>query len=232
MDSSSVSVLVNGSPIEKFKREKELRQGDPLAPFLFLIVAEGLGGLVRRAVNQELFKGYVVGEGGVQISHFEFADDTLIIGDMSIANMWTIKGILRWFELISSLKVNFFKSKLASIVVCEETVRRCARMLNCRIMSIPFTYLGIQVGANPRRLSTWVMVQNKFQKRLTLWRQKSLSFGGRICLVNSVLTSLPLFYLSLFKIPTSIANKLKIMQRNFLWGGGENVRKMSWVSWD
>jgi len=40
MESATISVLVNGSPTEEFKPKKELRQGDPLAPLLFLIVAE------------------------------------------------------------------------------------------------------------------------------------------------------------------------------------------------
>jgi len=54
LESSSVSVLVNGSPTQEFKPRIGLRQGDPLAPFLFLIVAEGLVGVVRKAVENDL----------------------------------------------------------------------------------------------------------------------------------------------------------------------------------
>ena len=49
LESSSISVLVNGSPTTAFKPKKGLRQGDPLAPFLFLIMAEGLAEVVRQA---------------------------------------------------------------------------------------------------------------------------------------------------------------------------------------
>ncbi|XP_068486479.1 secreted RxLR effector protein 78-like [Phaseolus vulgaris] len=49
LESSTISVLVNGSPKEEFEPQKGLRQGDPLAPFLFLIVAEELAGVVRQA---------------------------------------------------------------------------------------------------------------------------------------------------------------------------------------
>ena len=49
LETASVSVLVNGSPTEEFQMQRGLRQGDPLAPCLFLVVAEGLSALMRRA---------------------------------------------------------------------------------------------------------------------------------------------------------------------------------------
>jgi len=61
LKSSSNSVLVNGSPTEEFKPSRGLRQGDPLAPFLFLVVAEGLAGLVRQASKQNMLTGVKVG---------------------------------------------------------------------------------------------------------------------------------------------------------------------------
>ncbi|MCI65328.1 LINE-1 reverse transcriptase like, partial [Trifolium medium] len=53
-----MSVLVNESPTSDFNVSKGLRQGDPLSPFLFLIVVEGLTGLMHKAVNSNLFHGY------------------------------------------------------------------------------------------------------------------------------------------------------------------------------
>ncbi|MCI49164.1 LINE-1 reverse transcriptase like, partial [Trifolium medium] len=54
-----------------------LKQGDPLAPFLFLLVAEGYGGAMRRAGELNLFKGFTIGREGPTISHLQYADDTL-----------------------------------------------------------------------------------------------------------------------------------------------------------
>jgi hypothetical protein len=60
----SLSLLVNGSPSRKINIQRGLKQGDPLAPFLFLLVAEGFGGVMRRAGELALFKGFKIGGGG------------------------------------------------------------------------------------------------------------------------------------------------------------------------
>ena len=77
LESASVFILVNGSPTEEFKPKRGLRQGDPLTPFLFLIVAEGLTGLMRKAKSVGIFKDVEVGSQKVQVDLLQFADDTL-----------------------------------------------------------------------------------------------------------------------------------------------------------
>jgi hypothetical protein len=76
---SSMSVLVNGSPTKDFSVGKGLRQGDPLSPFLFLIVAEGLTGLMSKAVDSHRFDGYKVSN-NIYFHTLQFADDTIIVG--------------------------------------------------------------------------------------------------------------------------------------------------------
>jgi hypothetical protein len=63
----SMSILVNGSPTEEICIQRGLKQGDPLAPFLFLLVAEGFSGLMRNAVDRNLFEGFPLGDGGLVI---------------------------------------------------------------------------------------------------------------------------------------------------------------------
>lgn len=75
---------------------------------------------------------------------------------------------MRSFKLVSSLKVNFFKRKFGAIGVEKKVVERYAEILNCRRLSILFIYLGILIGANPRREETWKRVINKFEKKLAL----------------------------------------------------------------
>jgi hypothetical protein len=146
----SLSVLVNGSPTEQIDISRGLKQGDPLAPFLFVLVAEGLGALMKKAVEIGFFKGIRISESGDTISHLQYADDTLFVGEACVENLWTMKAILKWFELISGLKVNFFKGKLFGINVDECLLASAALFLKCMVGRLPFIYLGLPVGANPR----------------------------------------------------------------------------------
>lgn len=209
LESSSISVLVNGSPTEEFKVSKGLRQGDPMAPFLFLIVAEGLSGLMRSVVQKNLFKGYKVG--GVEyteISHLQYAGDSLLLGEAIMENARVLKCIMRCFELSSVLKANYHKSCLIGIKVREDSIDEISRLVNCKIGCVPFKYLGIPVGTNPRRISTWNPIIDLMLGRLSRWRSKHLSFGGHITLINSVLSSLPMYFLSFVKAPKAIVNHL------------------------
>jgi hypothetical protein len=117
VSTASASVLVNGSPTDEFKFERGLRQGDPLSPFLFLIAAEGLNVMMNALVEAGLFSGYKVGDNNnlVSITHLQFADDTLLIGDRSWANFRALKALLILFEATSGLKVNFHKSMLVGV---------------------------------------------------------------------------------------------------------------------
>ena len=58
---TTTSVLVNSSSTEEFPLQKELRQGDPLSPFLFLLAAEGLNVLMKAMVEANIFTGYSIG---------------------------------------------------------------------------------------------------------------------------------------------------------------------------
>jgi hypothetical protein len=200
----NLSVLVNGVPTEEISISKGLKQGDPLAPFLFLLVAEGLGGLMKRAVELQKFKGFSFGGSELVISHLQCADDTLLIGEASSENLWAIKAILRAFELASGLRVNFHKSCLLGVNVSNEFLNMGAEFLNCRLGSTPFKYLGLPVGANPRRLATWQPLLDSLHARLNVWRNRYVSLGGRLTLLNAVLSAIPIFFLSFMKLPASV----------------------------
>lgn len=119
--SSSVSILVNGNPTGEFMALRGLCQGDPLSPFLFLLVVEGLAGMMRNVVSSSCFKVFQVSD-GIHFEMLQFADDTILICDGSRDNFWCIKSILRGFELVSSLCINLNKIKLYGVHLDDHLV--------------------------------------------------------------------------------------------------------------
>lgn len=113
-------------------------------------------------------------------------------------NVKAIKAILRTFELVSGLKINFAKSSFGALGMSDQWKIEAANYLNCSLMSFPFTYLGVPIGANPRRCQTWDPIINKCERKLVKWKQRHMSFGGRVTLIQSVLTSIPIYFFFFF----------------------------------
>ncbi|CAJ2673682.1 unnamed protein product [Trifolium pratense] len=208
VSTATASVLVNGSPTDEFPFERGLRQGDPLSPFLFLLAAEGLNVLMEAMVDRNMFTGYSVGNlAQVSVSHLQFADDTLLMGTKSWANVRALRAVLVLFESMSGLRVNFHKSMLVGVNIPDSWLGEAASALCCKVGKIPFLYLGLPIGGDPRRLCFWEPVLDRLKNRLSGWRSRFLSIGGRLVLLKSVLTSLPVYALSFFKAPSGEAGR-------------------------
>ena len=117
LSSATVSVLVNGSPTEEFHMERGLRQGDPLSPFLFLIIGEALQAMVREACNNSLFKGLKLINRQRNLTLLQYADGALFFGVWSKINILNLINLLKCFHDVSGLQINFSKSRLFGIGV-------------------------------------------------------------------------------------------------------------------
>ncbi|KAM0041803.1 putative reverse transcriptase zinc-binding domain-containing protein [Helianthus debilis subsp. tardiflorus] len=82
------------------------------------------------------------------------------------------------------------------------------------------------------RVCHWNTVIETIQNRLSSWKAKTLSMGGRLTLIKSVLSSLPIYYLSIYKAPVMVLDHMERLMRNFLWAGSDEVKKVHWVAWE
>ncbi|CAJ2658361.1 unnamed protein product [Trifolium pratense] len=164
------------------------------------------------------------------VSHLQFADDTLLMGVKSWANVRALRAVLVLFESMSGLKVNFNKSMLVGVNIPESWLDEAASALCCKVGKIHFLYLGLQIGGDPWRLVFWESVLSRIKNRLSGWKSRFLSFGGRLVLLKSILTSLPVYALSFIKAPSGIISSIESLFIKFFWGC-EDSRKISWVSW-
>nr|XP_043639835.1 uncharacterized protein LOC122610949 [Erigeron canadensis] len=147
------SILVNGSPTFEFQCHKSMRQGDPIAPFLFIMVMEAFPVMLNRALAFSIIKGVDIGNDGLLLSHMLYADDYVLVGEWESDNLKNITGILRVFNLCSGLKIHLGKSNLFGIGVDETEVTDMARVVNCSTGFLPFKHLGIWIGANMNKVA-------------------------------------------------------------------------------
>ncbi|GKE11180.1 reverse transcriptase domain, reverse transcriptase zinc-binding domain protein [Tanacetum coccineum] len=124
--SASMSILVNGSPSEEFGLKRGVRQGDPLSPFLFILAAEGLNAIVTKAVEKGIFRGVVVRENKITVSHLQYADNTIFFGE--------------WNKENAKLLCAFANASKRDGGVWHQ--------------GIP-VYVGLPIGENMRRVNAW-----------------------------------------------------------------------------
>ena len=227
ISTATFSVLINGSPSGFFRSFRGLRQGDPLSPYLFVIGMEALSCLLKRAVEGNFISGCRFGgrDGGeIVISHLLYADDTIIFCDANAEQLMYLRWTLMWFEAFSGLKINMFKSEIIPLGRVDN-VEALAAELGCGVGSLPTKYLGLPLGAPHRASGVWDSIEERFRNRSSSWKRQYISKGGRLTLIRSTLSSLPIYFLYLFRIPKIVWSRLEKIQRDFLWGGGNLERK-------
>ena len=194
-----------------FGSSRGLRQGDPLSPLLFLLIMEVLSRILKKTEENNLIRRFQVGavnSVGVQISHLLFADDIILFCDASREQLLSIRLLLSCFQAFTGLKVNVGKSEIAPVGEVNNLVA-LASILQCRVGSLPMKFLGMLLGTSFKTASIWNPILEKMQKKLSGWKRLYLSKGGRLTLLKSTLSSLPMYFLSLFTIPKAMATRME-----------------------
>ncbi|GJT52692.1 RNA-directed DNA polymerase, eukaryota [Tanacetum coccineum] len=120
--SSRGSILINGSPTEEFQFFKGLKQGDPLSPFLFILIMESLHLSFQRVVDAGMFTGIRLSS-MLNLSHLFYADDAIFLGQWSDTNIDTLVHVLECFHRASGLRINMCKSKIMGIHVDDGKIK-------------------------------------------------------------------------------------------------------------
>ena len=176
---------------------------------------EGLNNAILRAVRSESYKGVMVGDHNIFLSHLFFADDSIFFGEWSVENILNLVRILFCFQKTAGLKVNLEKSSLFGVDQNFNEVENMAMIIGCKADRLSTTFLGMPTGVNMGTMKPWRPLIEKFQKKLAKWKIKTLSFGGRHTMVSSILGSLGTFMFSLFKAPKGVIKILENIRRDF-----------------
>jgi len=183
-----------------------------MSPYLFLLVADVLQALIKHnnTVRNPL-------DPQASCSILQYADDTIIFLDHDLEQVKNLKLLLCTFELLSGLKINFHKSEIFCYGAAKQMEDIYTDLFGCNAGEYPFRYLGIPMHHRQLLNSEWSKVEECFEKKLSCWKAKYLSYGGSLVLLNSVLSSLPIFMMSFFEIPKGVLKNLDHFRSRFFF---------------
>lgn len=132
-----------------------MRQGDPLSPLFFVLVAEALLVMLDKAVRRRLFSGFHVGNPSIDANHLQFVDDTTLFYGANIEELVSLKATLRWFSMSSILKINYEKCKLVCIRLDALIVSELPDFFGCKVGKFPLRYIGLPSCTGIRKRKLW-----------------------------------------------------------------------------
>jgi len=182
LQTSHTAVLVNGCPGPWITVKRGLRQGDPMSPYLFLLVAGVLQALIRNdgTVRHPL-------DPSQTCPILQYADDTLLLLRGDLADVSKVKHILDQFALATGLRINFHKSTAVPMHMDEQFAAQCVAALGCRQETFPQVYLGLPLSCVKLRVSAFDPYIARADRYLARWQASLLNPMGRVVLINAVL---------------------------------------------
>ena len=151
---TSYSLLINGAPTKPLWPSRGIRQGDPLSPFLFILMMEGLNRSIKIATAVGELKGIKPFEYCPTSTHQHFVDDTLLHGIATVKEEKTYKRILEDFGEASGAKINHSKSMIYFFDTNLAIQRNLANILGFERKTLPTKYLGIPLTDRACNMAT------------------------------------------------------------------------------
>ncbi|KAJ1685156.1 hypothetical protein LUZ63_016546 [Rhynchospora breviuscula] len=228
--SSYSSLLVNGLVGPPFLHQRGLRQGDPISPSLFLLASDVLSRMMQAAaitlrehLSSKLTDPFYI---------LQYADDTLFFSTAKGQAPRTLLLVLESFSKVSGMKLNLMKSSFVPFNLSQQSVLDLQELLGCSSTTLPIQYLGLPLTDRRPDRSTFQILIDKLTKRLSGWKAKLLSRAGRVVLASSVLSTIPIFFMSVFKLPMWVIRAIDRIRREFIWKGvmvpNRGVHLLSW----
>jgi ribonuclease HI len=166
--------------------------------------------------------------------HLLFVDDVLLLSKADLPEWLVIIEVLQLFCSASGLSINYSKSSVHFWGLSEADLLTFKGSLPFTFVHLSegFKYLGFQLRLGASTPENWKWLVARFESRIHFWCNKWLSLGGRFILVKSILESLPVFWMSLEKIPKKIVTILRRLIYNFLWNCSPGHSRFHLCNWE
>ncbi|KAL0292601.1 UNVERIFIED_CONTAM: hypothetical protein Sradi_6983500 [Sesamum radiatum] len=209
------SVNFNGGIHGFFKGSRGLRQGDPLSPYLFVIVMELWHVLLKLSVQNSDTFSYHWKCKELGIINLCFADDVLIFCAGTHQSVSLIKDSLSTFAAMAGLHVNPNKSQIILSKSVRTGRQHLINLMGFREGNLPIKYLGVPLVASRLTIEDCKPLLHKIDSRLAGWSHHSFSMAGRVQILKSVISSLHVYWSSVFLLPKAVINAIENRMRHF-----------------
>lgn len=167
-----------------------------------------------------------------KLTHLCFADDLLIFTDGSLSSVQAILGVLHEFQLHSGLSVSLQKTSMFSSGLSPEEVTRISSSTGLSTGVLPVRYLGVPLSSKKLTVHHCGPLIHHIKGKISSWSARSLSYAGRLLLLNTVVAGITNFWTSTFIIPKSCMRQINSLCSSFLWHGTVEGSHSARVSWD
>ena len=194
---------------------------------LFVIQASVLSFQLNRNLQNRSLSGIRIVPKVKEVNHAQFVDDTLLLGAANLNTTRNFKTELDYYRDSSGSEINIHKSKIYGWNCSPREMLELSRILEMGGVTIwdTFTYLGIPIFKYSPRVVHWLPLLDKLKNKIHAWGANWLNKAGKVILMNSVLTSLPIYQCLVLLAPKTIKNKIDQILCRFLWEGGRNYEK-------
>lgn len=233
ISSAHFRVLINGHPGDSFTPTRGIRQGDPLSPYLFIIMANALSHMVTKAIMDGTLKGIKLNPHCPILSHLFFADDAIFFLDGTLMEAQNLSNILNCYCFASGQSINLNKSGVFLGASCPQHLKNnIAAELRVPILEKTGKYLGIPSdwGQMKKQMLDWIIA--RVDRKLEGWKEQLISKAGKEVLIKMVVQALPQYAMNIFKIPLSICRSIERKISAFWWRQNAQQKGIHWKSWE